>query len=318
MLPGIALTAGIALAAFGFTTWASTPYLNPIVVSLVGGALFHYLVKSSSTVKPGIKISIRTLMRIGIALIGLQISVADIMGIGVKGLFAITFIVASTMIFTVVTGKLLRVGSGLTYLLASGTSICGASAILATAATVRARDEDIGYAIVSITVFGTASILFYPVLQIYLSLSDQGFGFWVGASIHEVAQVAAAAFQNGQSSGEFGVITKLARVLLLAPVVFAIALAFGKASSDAAPVPFPWFILGFACFAILGNTVDISAAVLTSTALLTKFFFCMALAGIGLDLNISSILQFGIRPLLLGLFSWIYISAISLLVALNI
>src|SRR5262249_55721968 len=130
--------------------------------------------------------------------------------------------------FTVWLGRQLSVDRKLTELIAAGTSICGASAVVATNTVTRASDEDVAYAVACVTVFGSASMLLYPVTAGLLQLTPHAFGLWAGASIHEIAQVVAAAFQNGVDAGNYGTIAKLSRVMLLAPLVLALGCLSAK------------------------------------------------------------------------------------------
>ena len=109
-------------------------------------------------------------------------------------------------------------------MIAAGTSICGASAVIATNTVTKAHDEDVAYAVACVTVFGSIAMFVYPLLPGLLHLDPHAFGLWSGASIHEIAQVVAAAFQDGQQAGEFGTIAKLSRVMMLAPVVIGLGL----------------------------------------------------------------------------------------------
>ena len=120
-------------------------------------------------------------------------------------------------------------------LIAAGTSICGASAVIATNTVTRASDEDVAYAVASVTVFGSVSILLYPALAGLLQLTPHAFGLWAGASIHEIAQVVAAAFQNGTEAGNFATIAKLGRVMLLAPMILPLSYYSAKAPPDHRP-----------------------------------------------------------------------------------
>ncbi len=128
----------------------------------------------------------------------------------------------ATFAFTIWTGKWLGVAPKLAQLIAAGTSICGASAVIATNTVTSADDEDVAYSVACVTVFGSVAMFSYPLLRGLVHLDPQSFGLWAGASIHEIAQVVAAAFQDGQKAGEFGTIAKLSRVMLLAPMVIAI------------------------------------------------------------------------------------------------
>lgn len=169
--------------------------------------------------------------------------------VGSAGLGIIATTVAATFLFTTWLGRRLGVDRKLAELIAAGTSICGASAIVATNSVTRASDEDVAYAVACVTVFGSASMVLYPALETLLQLTPHAFGLWAGASVHEIAQVVAAAFHNGADSGNFGTIAKLSRVMLLAPMVLLLGIfCAGRAErgepSKRQSAPMPWFVLG--------------------------------------------------------------------------
>ncbi len=167
---------------------------------------------------------------------------------------------AATFVVTTLLGRLLGVEAKLTQLIAAGTSICGASAVIATNSVTEGSDEDVAYAVACVTVFGSLSMFLYPVLPALLHLDPHRYGLWAGASIHEIAQVVAATFQNGREAGDFGTIAKLSRVALLAPMVILLGLVAARrrpqGARPAGGIPVPWFVLGF--LALIGvNSVGL-------------------------------------------------------------
>jgi uncharacterized integral membrane protein (TIGR00698 family) len=204
-------------------------------------------------------------------------------------------------------------------LIAAGTSICGASAVIATNTVTRARDEDVAYAVACVTVFGSIAMFTYPLLPGLLHLSSHDYGLWAGASIHEIAQVVAAAFQNGKDSGEFGTIAKLSRVMMLGPVVITLGLAANwRARNNAqdtsgAKVPLPWFVAGFIALVGINSVIAVPAEIRTAIALATTFLLAMALAAMGLETDIAKLRAKGIRPLVLALAAFLFIASFSLM-----
>jgi uncharacterized integral membrane protein (TIGR00698 family) len=244
---------------------------------------------------------------------------SQLVEVGGVGLGIIVLTLASTFLFTVWLGHWLGVDRKLVELIAAGTSICGASAIVATNTVTRASDEEVAYAVACVTVFGSASMLLYPVLEGLLQLPPHAFGLWAGASIHEIAQVVAAAFQNGPDSGNFGTIAKLSRVMLLAPMILVLGCFSvsnhghdrGEASKRQS-VPVPWFVAGFVAM-MLFNSLDLIPQ-LDRTYLVqtTTFLLAIALAAMGLETDIRKLRAKGWKPLLVGAGSWLFISALSL------
>jgi uncharacterized integral membrane protein (TIGR00698 family) len=152
-----------------------------------------------------------------------------------------------------------------------------------------------------------------------MQLDPHAFGLWSGATIHEIAQVIAAAFQSGKQAGDFGTIAKLARVTLLAPVVIALGwLSARRARHNghghtAAQPPIPWFILGFIALVGVNSIVTIPAGVKTDIVIVTTFLLSMALAAMGLETDFAKLKAKGLRPLLLGLLSFLFIASFSLM-----
>src|ERR1700744_3076736 len=253
ILPGVALTAVIAAMAFGLRQIPYVSVLSPIILSITIGMALHNFVGTPALAKPGVAFSMRRLLRFAIILLGLQLTTAQLVEVGGGGLAVIAITLAATFLFTQQLGRLIGVDRKLSQLIAAGTSICGASAVIATNTVTDAPDEDVAYAVACVTVFGSFAMFIYPLLPGLLHLDPHAFGLWSGASIHEIAQVVAAAFQDGQKAGEFGTIAKLSRVMLLAPVVIALGLmakrSAGKtgpgAEATSARPPMPWFVLGF-------------------------------------------------------------------------
>jgi uncharacterized integral membrane protein (TIGR00698 family) len=264
----------------------------------------------------------RRILRFAIILLGLQLSLAQVVTVGIAGLAIIAVTLASTFVFTVWLGRQLGINRKLAELIGAGTSICGASAVIATNTVTRASDEDVAYAVACVTVFGSVSVLLYPALAGLLQLAPHAFGLWTGASIHEIAQVVAAAFQNGADSGNFGTIAKLSRVMLLAPMILALGYFSAKRQQiidgnhvkqpTTRAVPMPWFVLGFIAMMLL-NSLDLIPPVdkiyLVQT---TTFLLTVALAAMGLETDFGKLRAKGWKPLLVGAGSWLFISAFSL------
>ncbi|HEY8332760.1 MAG TPA: putative sulfate exporter family transporter, partial [Tardiphaga sp.] len=222
MIPGLALAATVAVSAYALRQLPGLASFSPMILAIVIGMAFHNLVGTPAQAKAGVAFAMRRLLRFAIVLLGLQLTVSQVIEVGGRGVGIIVATLVATFAVTVWMGRLLGVERRLAQLIAAGTSICGASAVIATNTVVEAPDEDVAYAIACVTVFGSVAMFLYPLLPGLLQLDPHAFGLWSGASIHEIAQVVAAAFQNGQSAGEFGTVAKLTRVMLLAPMVIAL------------------------------------------------------------------------------------------------
>jgi uncharacterized integral membrane protein (TIGR00698 family) len=317
MVPGIALAAAIAVAAFLARSVPGIATFSPMILAILIGMVFRNVVGTPLAVRPGITYSMKRLLRAAIVLLGFQLTLTQIASVGTSGMIVVATSLAATFLFTVLAGRLLGVDRKLTELIAAGTSICGASAIVAANTVTEAHDEDVAYAVACVTIFGSIAMFAYPLLSRTLHLDPHAYGLWTGASIHEIAQVVAAAFQNGQRAGEIGTMVKLARVMMLAPVVFALSLktrlAAGGAPVNSARRPVPWFVLGFLALVCVNSVVDIPADARKMIVTLTTFLLSVALAAMGLETDISKLYARGLRPAILGASAFLFIAGFSLL-----
>lgn len=321
--PGLVLLTAIAGLAFGLRQIPGLAVLSPLFLAIILGVAFHNLVGTPSAAMAGIAFSLRRVLRLAIILLGLQLTVMQVVQVGSKGVGVLVVSLLATFAFTTWAGRAIGVDRKLTQLIAAGTSICGASAVIATNTVTRAQDEDVAYAVACVTVFGTIAMFIYPLLPELLHLDARAYGLWTGASIHEIAQVVAAAFQGGQQAGETGTIVKLSRVVLLAPMVIAIGIipAIGAARREEAvhgtvatmgKLPVPWFVLGFVGLVGINSLVVIPADVKLWLVTLTTFLLSVALAGMGMVTDLRKLTARGIRPAVLGLVASLFITGLSL------
>jgi uncharacterized integral membrane protein (TIGR00698 family) len=316
VLPGLGLTAAIAALAF---VLRYIPYLgifSPMILATVIGAAFHNIAGTPAIATAGVKFSLRRVLRLGIILLGFQLMLEQVVAVGLLGVGLIVVTLIATFCFTKWFGHVLGVNAQLAELIAAGTSICGASAVIATNTVTRAKDEDVAYAVACVTVFGSAAMLLYPLLPGLLHLDARAFGLWTGASIHEIAQVVAAAFQDGSRAGDFATVAKLTRVMMLAPMVIALGVLAARKSTSTeavgAKVPMPWFVLGFIAVMLFNSVVTVAPAIKSVVVPSTTFLLSMALAAMGLETDIYKLKAKGLRPLLLAAAAWLFIAGFSL------
>ena len=277
------------MLAFGLHRLPVIGTLSPLILATLVGMAFHNIVGTPARAKAGIAFTLRRILRLAIILLGLQLTAAQVAEVGAPGIAIIVVVLFSTFAFTTWAGRLLGVERKLAELIAAGTSICGASAVIATNTVTGASDEDVAYAVACVTLFGTVAMFGYPLLPALLHLDPQAFGLWAGSSIHEIAQVVAAAFQNGPASGQFGTVAKLSRVMMLAPVVLGLGLlaarrarAAGGDGHSHARAPIPWFAFGFIAMVVLNSLVTVPADAKSVIVPVTTFLLSMALAAMGL------------------------------------
>jgi uncharacterized integral membrane protein (TIGR00698 family) len=318
ILPGLLLTGAIAGLAFALRQIPGVATFSPMILAIIIGMGFHNIIGTPQRAKAGITFGLKRLLRLAIILLGLQLTATQVAEVGGAGIGIIAASLVGTFVFTKWFGRIIGVERKLAELIAAGTSICGASAVIATNTVTQAPDEDVTYAVACVTVFGSLSMFLYPMLPALLHLDPHSYGLWAGASIHEIAQVVAATFQDGRAAGEFGTIAKLSRVMLLAPMVITLGLytarqqvAHGRNHARQKP-PLPWFVLGFVALVGLNSVIALPAQPKAWIVQFTTFLLSVALAAMGLETDVRKLKAKGLAPLLLGAASWLFIALVSL------
>lgn len=319
VLPGVILVAIVTAIAYGLRQVPGPGSVSPMFSAMLIGMLFANFTTVPPAAIPGIQLLGKKMLRLAVALLGLQLTLTQVFEIGLTGTLLLVVIVALTYAFTLVAAQWLGVSPGLARLLAAGTSICGASAIAAANSVEQAKEEEVSYAIACITLFGTLAIVAYPVAATLVDMDVLDFGFWTGASIHEVAQVVATGFQHGDEAGEFAVVVKLSRILLLAPILIVAVLLNSRHHKKSGGVPldksqmFPVFVSAFIVL-MLANTAGIVPEMIRNVIIqVTPVMLAAALGALGLGTRFSTLLGYGIRPLLLAALATVFISITSLL-----
>lgn len=262
--------------------------------------------------------SAKALLRLAIVLLGLQVSLSQIAEVGWAGIALASVAVFATFFFTLWLGRVIGAHRDLVELIAAGTSVCGASAIVAANAVTRASDEDVAYALGSITFFGTLAVFAFPIVMALTGMSATVYGLWAGASIHEVAQVIAAGAQGGSDAATTATIVKLVRVLMLAPLVVLLALSRptdNGRTQTTTRFQVPTFVLGFIALVAVNSVFSVPASALQLAAVFTLTMLTIALAAIGLMTSFSSVTARGLRPLIVAAGSTLFISTTCLVLA---
>jgi uncharacterized integral membrane protein (TIGR00698 family) len=307
ILPGLALSALVAVAAVTSAPWIARIFPIPamVVALLIGIAL--NAVAQRPLFQPGIVFCLKTLLRWAVALLGLRIALGDIAALGPAS--AVLVIVA--MALTVVSGFLLAraFGQRSEYgaLTGAGTAVCGASATLATAIVLpdyKGKEADVAFVVVAVNALSTVAMVAYPVLCVWLDLDQQHTGVMLGATIHDVAQVVGAGYAVSEPVGNTAVIVKLFRVFLLFPVVIAIGWWFAGASaaSDAGKIPIPVFALVFVALSVLNSIASSIPAVAPAFVLVkgplieaSTWGLLIAISALGLGTSLTAIAGLGWR-----------------------
>jgi uncharacterized integral membrane protein (TIGR00698 family) len=265
---------------------------------------------------PGLSVAAKRFMRIGIVLLGLKLSLVDIVGLGWVTIAAVVVVVLLTFGITWMLGRAFRLPGHQPLLIATGFAICGASAIGAMSGVVKAKDREAATPVALVTLCGTLAIAVLPALWHPLGLSADEFGHWVGAGVHDVGQVVATAQIAGTSALAIAVIIKLTRVLMLAPLVSVAAVVVRRRSeeptSSRRPPIMPLFVAGFLAAVLIRTLIDLPEPVLASADLVQTALLAMALFGLGTAVRVKELVQTGWRAVIVGLLSWLVIAVLAL------
>jgi uncharacterized integral membrane protein (TIGR00698 family) len=291
---GLAAVAGLVATSFAIA--GVVPGLSPLLWAMGLGLLVAPLVRRVDGTNAGVDFAARSLLRAGVALLGLRIALGDLASLGVSGVVLAAGTLTVTFGFTVWLGRRLGVARGATLLVAAGCSICGAAAIAAMRPVAGAGDGDAGRAVAAVGVLGTLAMLLVPVLgERVLGLGEARTGMWAGASIHEVAQVTAAGAAISVAALKTATLVKLVRVVLLAP---AVAVAGRGARTSA--VPLPPFVLAFLGLVLVRSLVPLPGEVLDGAAIASLVLLAAGMGALGLQIKPRSLVAGGARPLLLA------------------
>jgi len=325
-LPGLALAAVGAAAGFGVhTLLPAVPWLTAsIVLGVIVSRITPVRPALDGMLKPGLSQASRRVLRIGIVVLGLQLSLFDIAKLGWLAILAIIALVGASFVITWAIARALKLPGDEPVMLAAGFSICGVSAIGAMSAARGADPRDSGTPTALVTLYGTAAIAVLPALALPLGLSAGAFGHWVGASVHDVGQVVATAGTAGAAALAVAIVVKLTRVLMLAPMVAITSvgtrrrLASTSPGEPAAKRPpiVPLFIVGFVALVLVRSFIPLPDAALAIAAIVQSALLAAALFAIGASLRLERLLRSGPRALLAGALSWIAILAMALAAAL--
>ncbi|MEU9817841.1 YeiH family protein [Pseudonocardia alni] len=317
-LPGLAvalLVAGVATAA-----GIEVPVIGGPVFGIVLGVLVATVLRPGDRLRPGLAFASRPVLQTSIVVLGLTLSLTQIAHVGLTSLPVMLGTLAVALAGAWGLGRLLGVRGDAQLLIGVGTAICGASAIAATQAVIRAKESQVAYAIGTIFTFNVVAVLTFPQLGHLMGLAPHAFGLWAGTAINDTSSVVAAGYAYGGDAGPYSVIVKLTRTLMLIPIVLVLATRVARRDAEAAGEPtrsLPWrtlvptFLIGFVVASALTSSGLVPEAWHPAITTLGTFLITTALAGIGLSMRLSDVRRAGPRPLL-GAGLWILVGASSL------
>jgi uncharacterized integral membrane protein (TIGR00698 family) len=253
-----------------------------------------------------------------VAGLGFRLGLQELWKIGGPALGVVVVSTFAALLFGWWVSRRLGLTEKLGLLLGVGGAICGASAVVAADSVVQAERRDTALALGIITLLGTIGIVVYPLLYHLFGTTEFVYGVWDGASLHEMAQVVAAGFGVSDEAARVATVVKLARIALLAPVVFYLAWWLRRRHEnvgEAHVAPVPWFLLLFVMFAIVNSLGWIPAAWLDRIRRADLWLLCVGMAGVGLQTGLGDLRDAGLRPILAGALQWIFLSSVSLALA---
>lgn len=244
-------------------------------------------------------------LRIGIILFGLNLSFQQITNVGVETLLlnviVICVIVGSGLWVGI---RLLKLPADTAILISAGSAICGAAAVLATDSAIKSRQQQATVAIATVVLFGTLAMFAYPLIFPYSQMSEQAFGIYIGSTVHEVAQAVAAGESVGVVALENAVVTKLIRVMLLAPFIVILSTLIARRNKPEEKLNLfavmPWFVFGFMLMAGLNSVLEIPEPIGQTASFVSQFLLAIAMAALGVQTRISLIKEAGVKPIIMA------------------
>jgi uncharacterized integral membrane protein (TIGR00698 family) len=333
-------TLALVLAITAYWLHGLSAMIEPMLVAIVAGVIIRNTIGLSPRFLVGVKWCVLTLMPLGIVLMGARLNFYDVVRTSGQALIISVICVAVAIALTLWMCRKVGISQKLGILLAIGTAICGGTAIAVAAPVIEADDNDTAFAITTVTLFGLVAVFVLPLLGHLMDMTQLEFGVWAGTSVHQTPQVVATGFAYGPAAGDIATIVKLVRVLLLAPVVIGLSIWYGrqKRAQQIAHVSkvgklttlFPPFILGFVALALaatlhllpnftlhlqesfLWNAGDVDVVLAKKVTWLSTFILTIAMAGVGLGVDLRGVRKIGVKALYVGLAAAVVLAVFSL------
>lgn len=295
----------------------------PVIGGPVFGILFGIILNNFNrpeSLEAGIKFTSKKVLQLAVVLLGFGLNLSEIIVVGKSSLLIILSTISTALIIAFVAAKVLNIDSDIATLVGVGSSICGGSAIAATAPVINAKDEDIATSISVIFLFNIIAALIFPTLGVKLGMTHTGFGMWAGTAINDTSSVVAASgtwstMFNDDTALNYATIVKLTRTLAIIPITLVLGIIKSKDSKEKVnPLKaFPTFILFFLLASIITTLLPLPETFLSSMKFLSKFFIIMAMSAIGLNTDIKKLISQGGKAIVEGALCWIGIICVSLL-----
>ena len=314
LFPGV-LACGVVAAA---ATFLSEHYGAPVMLfALLLGLAMNFL-SGEGACKPGIEFTARTLLRVGVALLGLRITLSQVAELGWQPLVIIVLTVALTIGVSMLAARLLGFQTLFGLLSGGATAICGASAAMALAAALPnhpLKERATLFTVVGVSALSTLAMIAYPMIAQAVGLDPHAAGVFLGATIHDVAQVVGAGYSMSQQTGDVATLVKLMRVAMLVPViVFAVLLSRRQAGEAQGPRPplLPGFAVAFAVLVAVNSTGWLPGVVSHTGSDLSRWLLVASIAGIGMKTQLKELVTVGLKPVALMIGETVFLAALTL------
>lgn len=313
---GITMTLVIAMVST--ILGSEFPVIGSAIFAIIIGIMINNIILIPKKYEAGIKYSSKKVLHYSIIVLGFTLSFQSIGAIGWKSLPIIIVTLLAAFITVFLLMKMFEINEHLSILIGVGTAICGGSAIAATSPVIKAKENEVAFAISTIFLFNLIAVFIFPPLGHLLNMDQTAFGYFGGTAINDTSSVIAATSNYGNTALETGAVVKLTRTLMIIPVVLFFTyrtLHKEKVKQTDASIKkiFPWFIVWFIIASLISTIFNFSPAVIHVFQQISLFLITMAMAGIGLSVNFRQFRQVGIKPVLLGLATWIVVIITSLI-----
>jgi uncharacterized integral membrane protein (TIGR00698 family) len=314
---GLALTLTIAILAGRIAEAPFFSIMGIMIISIMLGVIWKSIMDVPADAGIGITFSSKFLLRAGIILMGIRLNFSQIMNAGLSVVLIDIIVIVFTLTVMIYLGKWLHVDKTLAALIAVGSAVCGAAAIVAVAPLIGANKEQTAISVACIAILGTLGAVLYIFLYPYLGLDPYSYGVFAGSTLHELAHVIAAGVPGGDLGSETAILVKLGRVALLIPVALVLGYLYrsgermktGKKSLKNLPVP--WFIFGFLAMSLVNTTGLLPGSVTKFLIAVSVFLMSVAMAGLGLSINITDFKKVGRNTIVLAIVGFIALAALG-------
>lgn len=306
------------IAVFAYFLGKKFPVVGGPVFGILLGIILNNF-KRPESLESGIKFTSKKILQYAVILLGFGLNLREVIVVGKSSLLIILSTISTALIISYLAAKFLKIDSKIATLIGVGSSICGGSAIAATAPVIDAKDEDIATSISVIFLFNIIAALIFPTLGVKLGMSHTGFGMWAGTAINDTSSVVAASgtwstMFNDDTALNYATIVKLTRTLAIIPITLVLGIVKSKENTKKVSIlkTFPTFVLFFLLASVLTSLLPLPATFLSAMKFLSKFFIIMAMTAIGLNTDIKKLISQGGKAIIEGGLCWIGIIFVSL------